>query len=341
MEPDNPVFQKNLADFYCIVRGDVQAALEIYVGLLAKDPADMETLLALGQICMEQDKFDDAAVFFQRILEIDPGNSDATRQLNAVSGSAEHAARQSHGDSAAILPSSSKSYSSREFPSPIIKTEIIAEDRRYVVQIPQQEVFRIKNIFAQKEYAVMEKRRGSGDFVVFDVGANVGLFALSVHAVHPQSRIHCFEPCPAVHMLLEANVGDFPEMIIHKFGLFNRDMEAAMHIHQYNTGQNSIRFAGTHHSGTVHVQVRDAGTQFDALGLAHLDVLKIDTEGCEVEILESMGDRLDKVDYVLAEYHTEGDRRAIDELLNRFHLFGSSAVTAGVGTVKYVHRTLV
>jgi FkbM family methyltransferase len=51
----------------------------------------------------------------------------------------------------------------------------------------------------------------------------------------------------------------------------------------------------------------DAGRQYDALGLPHLDVLKIDTEGCELEILESMGKCLDMVDYVLLEYHSEGE----------------------------------
>jgi FkbM family methyltransferase len=344
IEPKNSVFRKNLADFHYIVNGDVQSALEIYVDLLANDPEDKETLLALGQICTEQEKFDDAQVFYRRVLTIDPLNIDADRGLNALpSGQDQIEKEQSPADmnNAAIISPDEKAESPPIIPSKIIQTELMANNRRYDVQIPEQEVFRIKSIFEHKEYAVPEKRRGTGRFTVFDVGANVGLFSLSVHAIHPQSRIYCFEPSPLAQTLLDANVGDFPEMVICKYGLFNRDMETTLHVHRYNTGQNSIRFAGRHHAGDVSVQVVDAGRQFDALGLSHLDILKIDTEGCEVEILKSMGERLDKVDYVLAEYHTEKDRRTIDELLKPFHLFGSSAVMPGVGTVKYAHPALI
>jgi FkbM family methyltransferase len=344
IEPDNPVFRKNLADYQYIVNGDLQPAMETYVDLLAKDPEDKETLLALGHICAQQERVDDAQVFYRRVLEIDPMNIDADRGLSALPGGQDQIEKeQSPADmnNAAVVSPDEKAESAPIIPSAIIKAEIMASNRRYDVQIPEQEVFRIKSIFDHKEYAVPEKRRGTGSYTVFDVGANVGIFSLSVHALHHKSRIYCFEPSPLAQKLLEANVGDLPEMVICKYGLFNRDMETSMHVHRYNTGQNSIRFTGRHHGGDVSVQVKDAGRQFDALGLSHLDILKIDTEGCEVEILESMGERLDMVDYVLAEYHTEKDRRTIDGLLKPFHLFGAHAVMPGIGTVKYVHPTLV
>ena len=293
---------------------------------------------------LNRKKYDEAQVFYLRVLKIDPMNIDADRGLNALAGRQDKIEKeQSSADmnSAVITVPDEKTEPAPAIPSAIIKAEIIANNRRYDVQIPEQEVFRIKSIFDQKEYAVPEKRRGSGRYTVFDVGANVGIFSLSVHALHPQSRIYCFEPSPLAQKLLEANVGDFPEMVMYKYGLYNQDMETTMHVHRYNTGQNSIRFVGRHYAGGVLVQMRDAGRQFDELGLSHLDILKIDTEGCEVEILESMGERLDMVDYVLAEYHTEKDRRTIDGLLKPFHLLGSHAVMPGIGTVKYIHPTLV
>jgi FkbM family methyltransferase len=344
IDPNNPVFQKNLADFHYVVRGEVQPALENYVDLLSKNALDQETLLALGHICMDQEKFDDAMVFYQRILDIDPENAEANRALAELSDRSGHVGQDStqaraHGASAKhdVLDVQAAPI----LPSPVVKTEINTNNRRCVVQIPGQEMFRIASIFEQKEYAVMDKRRRDGIFNVFDVGANIGLFALWVHDRHPHSKIYCFEPSPATQMLLEENVGELSEMVICEYGLYNRDIQTPMYIHQYNTGQNSIRFNGRNHNGTVDVQVMDAGRQFDALGLSHLDILKIDTEGCEVEILESMGERLDNVDYILLEYHSEKDRRAIDGLLRRFHLFGARSDVAGIGTVKYVHPSLV
>jgi tetratricopeptide (TPR) repeat protein len=80
LDPDNAIFQKNLGDFYYAERGDVQAALEKYVEALRLNPEDTETLINTGQICLAVDKSDDARHFFQRALEIEPGNNDV-RQL--------------------------------------------------------------------------------------------------------------------------------------------------------------------------------------------------------------------------------------------------------------------
>jgi GT2 family glycosyltransferase/Flp pilus assembly protein TadD/glycosyltransferase involved in cell wall biosynthesis len=92
LEPENTVFQKNLADFYYVEMGRVEEALEIYVRILKTDPQDVEALMATGQICKAFEKPDDASYFFNRILEIDPQNADACKQLEELS-------RPSHGAS--------------------------------------------------------------------------------------------------------------------------------------------------------------------------------------------------------------------------------------------------
>ena len=71
---------------YYFVNQDVQPAIAIYVELLEKNPEDREVLLALGQICMQQARRDDAAVFYQRVLELEPTNSDAQMGLTALAG---------------------------------------------------------------------------------------------------------------------------------------------------------------------------------------------------------------------------------------------------------------
>ena len=75
--PENIIFQKNLADFYSVVLGRIEDALRIYVKVLAAQPTDIETLLITGHICVALHRFDDAKVFYDRVLEIDPGNMDA------------------------------------------------------------------------------------------------------------------------------------------------------------------------------------------------------------------------------------------------------------------------
>jgi hypothetical protein len=62
-----------------------------------------------------------------------------------------------------------------------------------------------------------------------------------------------------------------------------------------------------------------------------IDVLKIDTEGCEVPILESIAAWLPEMKAIYLEYHSERDRLAIDRMLCETHILVSGKVT-------YPHR---
>jgi len=84
LEYDNNTFQKNLADFYYVEAGRMEEALQIYVKLLDANPTDIETLLILGQICASLEKMDDAGVFFNKILELEPWNMDAQERLDEL-----------------------------------------------------------------------------------------------------------------------------------------------------------------------------------------------------------------------------------------------------------------
>lgn len=82
LEPENAVYLKNLADFLYIERGEIQKALEKYVQALTLDPEDCEALLATGHICLHLGQKEDAAIFIERVLTIDPWNGDARKLLN-------------------------------------------------------------------------------------------------------------------------------------------------------------------------------------------------------------------------------------------------------------------
>ncbi len=105
LNPANPVFQKNLADFYYVELGRVQDALTIYQSILAARPKDVETLLVVGHICVALKRFDDAQVFYSKVLEIEPENTMACENLQALqkhaanaSVAVEPSASEEHGD---------------------------------------------------------------------------------------------------------------------------------------------------------------------------------------------------------------------------------------------------
>jgi tetratricopeptide (TPR) repeat protein len=84
LEPANIIFQKNLADFYFVEKGMTESALKIYVNVLTIQPEDIETLMNTGHICIVLEQFEDARVFFERILEIEPWNSEAGHILDKL-----------------------------------------------------------------------------------------------------------------------------------------------------------------------------------------------------------------------------------------------------------------
>jgi tetratricopeptide (TPR) repeat protein len=85
LQPDNSIFQKNLADLLYIACGETEAALNLYVGILGSNPRDVEVLQAISQICMEGGRPDDARSFLDAILKIEPWNSQARESLAALS----------------------------------------------------------------------------------------------------------------------------------------------------------------------------------------------------------------------------------------------------------------
>jgi tetratricopeptide (TPR) repeat protein len=82
LQPENHTFQKNLADFYYVEQGRVEHALQIYVRILATRPEDIETLMAVAHVCESVSKIEDARTFYERVLEIEPWNTEARQQLD-------------------------------------------------------------------------------------------------------------------------------------------------------------------------------------------------------------------------------------------------------------------
>ncbi|MCP3954983.1 MAG: glycosyltransferase [Desulfobacterales bacterium] len=81
LEPDNLTFKKNLADFLCVEHQEIEAAVALYHEILAVQPDDLETLVALGQVCAMMNKPQDAIHFFQQALNLQPWNDDIRQRL--------------------------------------------------------------------------------------------------------------------------------------------------------------------------------------------------------------------------------------------------------------------
>jgi FkbM family methyltransferase len=210
------------------------------------------------------------------------------------------------------------------------------------VWIPQNEVFRIRNIFEEHEYRIPPLYIPTGPLTIVDIGANVGLFALYMKNLRQDCDVYCFEPAAQTVELLKRNIGDDPRIRVFPYALSNGEGMADLHLHPDNGGENSLKSVDKSPPGhTIRVQVKDAATALQSIGLTYVDILKIDTEGSEVDILESLLPLLPYVGVVMLEYHSEKDRRRIDDRLATHVLFDATICQPNLGIVKYINARLL
>jgi len=84
LDPENMIFQKNLAEHYSVALGRNEDALRIFVDILRKNPRDAETLVSIGRVCDMLGRADDAQDFFKKALEVEPWNQHAREQLQRI-----------------------------------------------------------------------------------------------------------------------------------------------------------------------------------------------------------------------------------------------------------------
>lgn len=84
-DPVNPVYRKNLADVYYTALGKVDEAVEIYTSLLKQYPKDIELLFAAAIISKANNLGEQARIFIDKVLELEPWNTDAREFMAGLS----------------------------------------------------------------------------------------------------------------------------------------------------------------------------------------------------------------------------------------------------------------
>jgi FkbM family methyltransferase len=121
---------------------------------------------------------------------------------------------------------------------------------------------------------------------IVDVGANIGMSALYFHHLYPEATIHCFEPSPTSCELLAYNTRGIQGCKIYPYGLAGANGKLPLRLGVFDCVQDSFYTTGTYHDQSVEAEVRSARCALSRLSA--IDILKIDTEGCEDSILLSL-----------------------------------------------------
>jgi tetratricopeptide (TPR) repeat protein len=89
LEPSDHTYLKNLADFYLIEQSRTEEAMKLYLRVLEDNPQDIESLLASGMVSASLGQVDDATIFYNRVIEIEPWNEIAQIALNGLNQNGE------------------------------------------------------------------------------------------------------------------------------------------------------------------------------------------------------------------------------------------------------------
>ena len=174
--------------------------------------------------------------------------------------------------------------------------------------------------------------------VVFDVGANCG--AASVHFArhYPHAAVHAFEPARSPRLVLECNARAYANIHPHPIGLHAVDQVVPLYEGATWSGMASVLRRDVNSDKSELVELRSGGAWAAEHGIERLDVLKIDVEGCEVDVLESITALVPTVKICYIEYDSRGARRAIERLLADTHELYIGKVFLDQGECTYLRK---
>lgn len=178
--------------------------------------------------------------------------------------------------------------------------------------------------------------------VVWDVGANVGLFAFA--AAHRASQVLAFEPDPWVADLLEKTAASFANVSVIRAAVADYCGRGELHIARRARGSNFLLGKGHTQSGGTRCVSEVEVVTLDSLDQPPPHVLKIDVETGELAVLEGAAQLIRRFrPTVICEVAKE-NACAVTACLHEYELIdadqGRPVSIAAWNTVA-VHRTAV
>jgi FkbM family methyltransferase len=120
---------------------------------------------------------------------------------------------------------------------------------------------------------------------VLDVGANEGQMALPFARAFPEAKVFAFEPVPSTFSILVARTSDVPRIRCFDVALGAHEGQVTIRLAERSGHNSLLNVVPDPGPGTVTVHVTRGDAWASAHGVEHIDVLKIDTEGYDIEVL--------------------------------------------------------
>lgn len=157
---------------------------------------------------------------------------------------------------------------------------------------------------------VAEKLKDKNTITVFDIGANIGTYALLLNNVFKDKAHICsFEPSQKTFKKLQENTKNIPAITTYNFGMGSEDAILTLFSDQDESGLASVYHRKLDHlnidmNKAEAIEIRTVDGFCHSNNIQHIHFLKIDVEGHEIKVLEGARSLIDSknIDFIQFEF---------------------------------------
>lgn len=194
------------------------------------------------------------------------------------------------------------------------------------IRVDSTDLMALTNVWMIKEYEI-EKFHINKNDIIIDIGAHIGLFSLLVSKSCLDGKIFSFEPIQENFNLLVDNLKSNKLNNVFPFNLAvaKNTSDVKLFLDNDDSAHSIFR------KDTNFVSVKSISLQkiFDDNDINFCKILKLDCEGAEYEIIDSLPDKyFEKIQNIIIEYHLADSKPELGkELISKIKNAGFHVTT--------------
>ena len=209
------------------------------------------------------------------------------------------------------------------------KEYVIFETRsglKIKIRVDSTDLMALTHVWMIKEYYDDDFQIDKND-VVIDVGAHIGLFVLYASQFCKNGKIFCFEPIKENYNLLLDNISlnNIKNIFPYNIAVTKKTSIAKIFLNEDESGHSMY----VKNKNFVEINSKSLFDIFTENDIKECDFLKIDCEGAEYEIIESLpSDFFVKIKKMVIEYHmADSNPELLEKLITKLKQFSFSVYT--------------